>query len=413
MEHLNLRTITLGTTLLSLSLHAQTVLWNDQAHPDDLATLSAAFSGDGAKVISGSECDSARVRIWDVTTGNIIWDHVIGTGYYCANGVQMSANGNYIGIAEETGTLFIYDNTQVPPTPIHTINVGTGLYNLDFSADNSRVAVDGDDGTLRIYDVVTGNLLISIPANNGSLYSLDLDPTSDLVAAGGEDNTVRIWDGSNGSLLATLNGHTDDITSVRFSADGSHLVTASVNGEIKVWMPMMGNMWMLHIGYTAPEDLHQIDISDDLAYVIAGGSDSTYVFETFTGDQRAVFNVADGGAVLTVDFQPGSYNAVTGTESGRVVYWGLNDVLGVADLGKAELALTAYPNPATDRLRVELPAASGAMTVKLFDTHGRLVLAGRSGVANTWMDLSSLPAATYLLRVETEKGVAVRSITKQ
>lgn len=402
-----------GALTIALNTTGQTVIWNNQSHPADLATLSVGFSNDGTQVISGSECDSARVRIWNTATGAQTWEYIIGSGLFCANGVSLSANGTSLGIAEETGTLFVFDYTTPTPVLVHTINVGVGMYSIRFSPNSANVAVDGDDGSVRIYDVASGNLIRTISGNNGAVFSLDYNNDGTLLAAGSQDNNVRIWNANDGSLVATLTGHTSDIASVKFSADGSHLVTASTNGQIKVWMPMMGNMWMLHIGYSAPENLHQIDVSDDLEYVIAGGVSETFVYETFTGDLRANFNVTDGEDVYSVDFQPSTYNAVTGTGSGRVVYWGLNDLLAVGDLGKAALELEVFPNPTSDQVTLSMAGTTGPVEVKLYAADGRLVRAERLNELRSIIDLSELPAATYLLRAETEDRIGVRSITKR
>ena len=147
--------------------------------------------------------------------------------------------------------------------------------------------------------------------------------------------------------------------------------------------------------------------------MIVGRVSETFVYETFTGDLRATFNVTDGEDVYTVDFQPGSYNAVTGTGSGRVVYWGLNDLLAVSDLGKAPLELEVFPNPTSDQVTISMAGTTGPVEVKLYAADGRLVRAERLNELRPIIDLSELPAATYLLRAETNDRIGIRSITKR
>ena len=391
-------------------VRAQTPVWDNACHPDDRETYAVAFSSDGSKVLSGSECDNAHVRIWESSTGNMTWDNDIGASLFCIVGVQLSANGSYFGVMEELGNVLVYDYTGPEPVLVHTIDMGiSASYSLDFSPDNTKLVADGSGGTLRIYDVASGSLVQSIPGNMGTVFSVDYDPSGSLIAAGSQDNKVRVWNAADGTLAATLTGHGNDITSVKFSATGDHLVTASKNGQIKVWMEMMGN-WMLHAEYTAPENVHQIDISDDEQYVIVGGFTQTYVYEAMTGQSVATFNVADGGDVWSVDFKPGSHDAVTGTSSGRVVYWALSSFLGVGD--HDVIAFDAYPNPAVDAITVSLPANVLRAKADLFTTDGRPVHSALLTGARHTMDLSGVAAGDYVLRVTTTKGIGVRSIHK-
>jgi len=43
------------------------------------------------------------------------------------------------------------------------------------------------------------------------------------IASGSEDGTVRIWDAVSGELLQTLAGHEDTVFSIAYSPDGRRL----------------------------------------------------------------------------------------------------------------------------------------------------------------------------------------------
>ena len=404
------RTPILLCLLIGTGCLAQTPLWNNPCHPEDRETYAVAFSADGSKVLSGSECDNAHVRIWESATGNMTWDNDIGASLFCIVGVQLSASGTYFGVMEELGNVLVYDYTGAVPVLLHTIDLGVSAsYSLDFSPDNTKLVADGSGGTLRVYDVASGALVQSIPGNAGTVFTVDYNPAGTLIAAGSQDNNVRLWNTADGTLAATLTGHTNDITSVKFSATGNHLVTASRNGQIKLWMNMMGS-WMQHAAFTVPENVHQVDISDDEAYILIGGFAQTYVYEAMTGEQVAIFNVPDGGGVWSVDLKPGSYDAVTGTSSGRVVYWALSEFLTVEEQGR--IAFEVYPNPVTERVTIQLPEGSGAGSLELFTADGRMVRTARLSGSREEVDLSDLAAGDYVLRVRTVKGAGIRSITK-
>ena len=70
-----------------------------------------------------------------------------------------------------------------------------------------------------------------------------------------------------------------------------------------------------------------------------------------------------------------------------------------------EVAVAIYPNPTSDRLRVE--SAAAVTHLRLYDLTGRLV---RQWAGNPEMRLSALPSGSYVLRIVTTSGSATRRI---
>ncbi|KAB8319994.1 hypothetical protein SD81_009475 [Tolypothrix campylonemoides VB511288] len=55
------------------------------------------------------------------------------------------------------------------------------------------------------------------------------------LATGSDDKTVRLWDVLTGECLVTLHGHTSGVFSVSFSPDGLSLVSGSQDETLKIW----------------------------------------------------------------------------------------------------------------------------------------------------------------------------------
>ena len=72
---------------------------------------------------------------------------------------------------------------------------------------------------------------------------------------------------------------------------------------------------------------------------------------------------------------------------------------GMTDAQSDATRLRVYPNPTPETLVVEgLPAEDGQ--VRLYDQQGQLVKTGAADAARTMLDVSDLPAGTYLLLCE-------------
>ena len=70
---------------------------------------------------------------------------------------------------------------------------------------------------------------------DSGITSVAISPDSRYVAAGSLDTVVRIWDVVTGQLLEQLRGHRDSVYSVAFTPDGRGLVSGSLDKTLKGW----------------------------------------------------------------------------------------------------------------------------------------------------------------------------------
>ena len=60
-------------------------------------------------------------------------------------------------------------------------------------------------------------------------------PGGNRVATCSGDKTIRIWDVATGQEILTLKGHTSEVRSIRFLEAGRKLMSASNDGTIRIW----------------------------------------------------------------------------------------------------------------------------------------------------------------------------------
>ena len=73
-----------------------------------------------------------------------------------------------------------------------------------------------------------------------------------------------------------------------------------------------------------------------------------------------------------------------------------------------DVDVTIVPNPATDAVTVSADAT--LLTLELRDLLGRTVLTQQPSANSTTVDVSTLPAGTYILRLHTPQGVATKKL---
>jgi len=67
-----------------------------------------------------------------------------------------------------------------------------------------RLVSGGDDGTLRWWDMQSGECVRVQEAHQGTVHSLKRSPDGSMLASCGDDGAIRLWDLESGELLQTL-----------------------------------------------------------------------------------------------------------------------------------------------------------------------------------------------------------------
>lgn len=108
------------------------------------------------------------------------------------------------------------------------------IYDLDLSADGSRLITSCFDSTLRIWDMSDGSTA-SRRAFTYGLLSARFDPNGTRAIIGGFDDEATIIDAATGRTIRTLIGHRGAITSIDWSGDGWSIVTTSWDSTVRIW----------------------------------------------------------------------------------------------------------------------------------------------------------------------------------
>lgn len=139
-------------------------------------------------------------------------------------------------------------------------------------------------------------------------------------------------------------------------------------------------------------------------------------YDTNNFNRWANFSSPTGG---TVYFFPASYyynGAFAGVVSAGVPALTLNlsIVTSVGDVELPQHAVSVFPNPTSSNATVELSFEQPTnVTVTLAEMNGRVIRFDRiENVVNEYhnLDVSSLPAGTYIVKVSSKEGAAVRKL---
>ena len=197
--------------------------------------------------------------------------------------------------------------------------------------------------------------------------------------------------------LAFVEVSSDGERFVRFPAVSLTQTVIQTDGFSSTDATMLNNLaGKYRIGYGTPFDLDELKDSTGLDV-----NNITHVrIVDVVGSINPAYGTRDSRGNLINDPYP------TNNPSGGFDLTGvavLNSAVGISDVVATTVSL--YPNPTTDRLTI---SGARGQNVMLFSVSGQLISAFTLMADSQVLDLSGLPAGSYLLRVGTESHRVVK-----
>ena len=125
-----------------------------------------------------------------------------------------------------------YRTWHLPDGAMARLGKGT-IRDIAFSPVGPYLAVASGIGVW-IYEVATSRALMLMPTASG-VSSVSFSPDGATLASGAWDGTVQLWDVVTGEPIATLGGRESSGSSVSFSPDGATLASGALDGTILLW----------------------------------------------------------------------------------------------------------------------------------------------------------------------------------
>jgi WD40 repeat protein len=117
---------------------------------------------------------------------------------------------------------------------------GTRVQVLEFSPNGKMVAAGCLDGTITLWDCLTGTLQRTLIGHSDRVNHLSFSPSGDgILASSSHDKTVRICDTTTGATLHTLD-QPAMVSVLAFSPDGQLLASAAGSEGVYLYDPMSG-----------------------------------------------------------------------------------------------------------------------------------------------------------------------------
>jgi WD40 repeat protein len=287
------------------------------------------FSPDGTLLAAAREY---AVELRDGTTGRPL--RVLAGHTEAVQGLAFSPDGGRLASASRDGTVRIWD---VPTGQVGRVLAVDGPRAVRFSPDGTRLAVAGYRG-LFVLDPASGDIAGAemVLAPDTGFDSVAFSPDGSLIAALEQHVGCQVFDAVTGTLRLRLPGPGESawrrlrnrawsrrLVEADFTGDGSELATVALDGAIRVWDAATGELRTSAPPLPRPDRPVSVAIVlPDPVRVVAAPSEVAHLL--------AVREAATGAVVddLHLDGLPTSFavalggrRIAAGTSEGRLYLW--------------------------------------------------------------------------------------------
>jgi WD40 repeat protein len=307
-------------------------LWNvgDDSAPPQLrepaASCRLSFAEDGQQLIG--ETSNRRISIWDLSNRRRL--HDLGPEL---RRITFSRRANVIAAARKNDVV-LYSATS--GQRIHTLHGHTRPVELCHIGESGALVASGDEESddpadAILWDGKTGKLKHRMPGHYRAVRSVAVAPDDRTVFTVDGTCDLRIWDVATGNLLLTTKEHRKawgslGVTRIVFNGDGTSLYACAVGGVQEI-DPVTGKMRRnLAIGTISISDL--CVSPDGRTLAVSRGKLAPHdhdegvveLWDLASGELMTTLAKQHGSAIC-VAFSPDGRTLATGHRNGTIALW--------------------------------------------------------------------------------------------
>jgi WD40 repeat protein len=272
---------------------------------------------------AASGSDDRTVRIWDTESGepNAL---LVGHGDRIT-ALDVSPDGSLLASASADRTIRLWKVQTNPSHGACRVYKGHSKYVYDVAFDpldsqGTRVLSGAWDGTVRLWDIVTGETLRVERISPSRVQCVAFSPDGRRIAVGAGERQVKLLDASSGEVVRRFEFELANVFSVAFSPRGGQLA-ASRGVEYKGpgrSVASVAAVWDI----TSGKELARYD--DSGRYWVASSSRGLYVAALEAGRPRMI-DALTGRTLFTFEGHADRINRITFSPDGSKFLTASND----------------------------------------------------------------------------------------
>ena len=140
------------------------------------------------------------------------------------------------------------------------------------SPNNNQLAVGYEDGVVRLFDLNSGECLVTFSGHKTAVTCLNFDEEGMRLVSGSKDTNIIVWDTVAEAGLYRLSGHKGPITQCCFLTKQNLLISSSEDTLVKFWDLDTQHCFKTLVGHRS--QVWDIAVMRDDRYLVTGCGDS-------------------------------------------------------------------------------------------------------------------------------------------
>jgi WD40 repeat protein/serine/threonine protein kinase len=236
--------------------------------------------------------------------------------------VAFFKDGRRFASCSRDGTIRIWEvatgNELAPPLKGHN---HSDIDGIALSPDQRYLLSGGFDRTLRLWDIEAGKQLHTF-AHFNRVPGMAFAPDSRWALSGSHDRRVRLWDLKDLKDVHCFTSHTGCVETVAVSSDGHRAASASFDGTVRLWDLDKRREIACLRAHTS--GVHGVAFSPDGKRVLSASADKTLrLWDAVEGRPLQVYEGHTEG-VRHVAFSPDGRRALSAGFDGTIRLWDVN-----------------------------------------------------------------------------------------
>lgn len=187
------------------------------------------------------------------------------------------------------------------------------------------------------YRVISGHL--------GWVRSIAFDPSNEWFCTGSADRTIKIWDVGTGRLKLTLTGHIEQVRGLAVSSKHTYMFSAGDDKQVKCWDLEQNKVIRSYHGHLS--GVYCLALHPTIDILLTGGRDSVCRVWDIRSKMQIHALSGHDNTVCSVFTRPTDPQVVTGSHDTTIKFWDLRYGKTMATLThhkKSVRAMAQHPN---------------------------------------------------------------------
>jgi WD40 repeat protein len=196
------------------------------------AMQCVAFTSEGSRIATGHGRHE-KITIWDaVSSGQLMTlSHpggVVASVTFLSNDTYLASGGS--------NSIMLWDTISGAAVRTYEGHTAT-VCCLAVSPKLSRIFISGStDASIRVWATTSTECLLVIQCHSGPVHSVALLPDGSQILSGSEDGTITLFDRITGDKLEVFDFHKSPVLSLAVNdSDELRVASAAKEGEIKIY----------------------------------------------------------------------------------------------------------------------------------------------------------------------------------